>query len=123
MDKYLMDSNKMMWHPERVAKWLNGETIAPLHIDVGLSKGCNIRCHYCFGIMQENLYKQGTHIYFQRKPLMRYLRDAGEMGVKSMGFIGEGEPTLNPHLYEAIDIGTNAGIDTVSYTHLRAHET
>ena len=39
MDEYLMDGNKMMWHPERIADWLNGKRIPPLHIDVGLTKG------------------------------------------------------------------------------------
>ena len=110
-DKYLMDTNKMMWHPDRIAKFLDGETIAPIHIDVGLSKGCNIRCHYCFGVMQGNFYKEGAKTYFPREPLLRYMRSAGLCGVKSMGFIGEGEPTLNPHIYDAISEATEYGID------------
>jgi len=110
-DKYLMDTNKMMWHPDRVQEFLDGKQIAPLHIDVGLSKGCNIRCHYCFGVLQGNFYKKGADIYFPRKPLLNYMRSAGECGVRSMGFIGEAEPTMNPHLYEAIDVATKSGID------------
>ncbi len=111
MDKYLMDGSKMMWHPERVSDFLNGKRIPPLHIDVGLSKGCNIRCHYCFGAIQGNFYSKGKDIIFPRKPLLRYMRDAGDAGVKSMGFIGEGEPLLNPHIYDAINEGTKSGID------------
>lgn len=110
-DKYIMDGCKMMWHPDRVADFMNGKNIAPLHIDVGLSKGCNIRCHYCFGVMQGNFYKKGAKKYFHRKPLLSYMRSAGKCGVKSMGFIGEGEPLLNPHVYEAIDVATKSGID------------
>lgn len=110
-DRWLMDTNKMMWHPDRIADFLAGKTIAPLHIDVGLSKGCNVRCHYCFGVLQGNFYKKGSDTYFPKKPLLRYMRDAGEMGVRSMGFIGEAEPTLNPHIYDAIDEGTKSGID------------
>ncbi len=110
-DMYTMDGHKLHLHPDRVVKWLDNERIAPLHIDVGLSKGCNIRCEYCFGAMQGNLYEKGRDIYFSREPLLRYVKDAGEIGVKSMAFIGEGEPLINPHVYDAIIAGREAGVD------------
>lgn len=110
-DKFLMDGHKLYWHLDRVNDWLNNEKIAPLHIDVGLSKGCNIHCEYCFGIMQGNLYKKGQTTYFPKTPLINYVKDAGKAGVKSMAFIGEGEPTLNPYVYDAIVQGKKAGVD------------
>jgi len=110
-DKYLMDSHKLYWHLDRINDWKNGKKIAPVHIDVGISKGCNIKCHYCFGALQGNFYRKGAEIYFPRDALLRYMRDAGEAGVRSMAIIGEAEPTLNPHLYEAIIEGANAGVD------------
>lgn len=110
-DKYLMDSHKLLWHLDRVKSWQSGTHIPPIHIDVGLSKGCNIRCEYCFGVLQGNFYRKGAKIYFPREPLLQYMRDAGESGVKSMGFIGEGEPLLNPHVYEAIHEAKKSGID------------
>ena len=110
-DKYIMDGHKLIWHLDRLNDWLQGKKIAPIHIDVGLSKGCNIRCEYCYGVTQGNFFKQGADIYFPREPLLRYMKDAGAAGVRSMGFIGEGEPLLNPHVYEAIIEGSRAGID------------
>jgi len=110
-DKYLMDGHKLYWHLDRVRDWLDGKRIVPIHIDVGLSKGCNIRCEYCFGVLQGNFYKKGAEVYFPREPLLRYVREAGEAGVRSMGFIGEGEPLLNPHVYEAIVEARKAGVD------------
>jgi len=110
-DKYLMDGHKLLWHLDRVDAWLKGEKIAPIHIDVGLSKGCNIKCEYCFGAMQGNFYRKGSEIYFPREPLLRYMRDAGAVGVRSMALIGEAEPLLNPHAYEAIVAGKKAGVD------------
>ena len=110
-DRYLLDDHKLYWHLDRVTDWMNGKRIVPLHIDVGLSKGCNIRCHYCYGATQGNLYNKGRDIYFPRDPLLRYLKEAGEVGVRSMAFIGEAEPTLNPHLCEAIIVGKKAGVD------------
>ncbi|CAG0929496.1 hypothetical protein RHDC3_01176 [Rhodocyclaceae bacterium] len=110
-DRYLMDGHKLHWHLDRVTDWLNGGRIAPLHIDVGLSKGCTIRCSYCFGAMQGNLYERGVGIHFPREPLLRYVREAGEAGVRSMAFIGEAEPLMNPHACEAIACAKNAGVD------------
>lgn len=110
-DKYNMDGHKLFWHLDRVNAWQRGERIAPLHIDVGLSKGCNIRCAYCFGAMQGNSFADGTAAYFPREPLLSYLRDAGAVGVRSMAFIGEAEPLLNPHVYEAIVCGKKSGVD------------
>lgn len=110
-DRFLMDSHKLLWHPDRVAEWRRGKRIVPIHIDVGLSKGCNIRCHYCFGHLQGNLYEEGRDVYFPREPLLDYVRSAGEVGVRSMAFVGEAEPTLNPALDEAIVEGSRAGVD------------
>jgi radical SAM protein with 4Fe4S-binding SPASM domain len=110
-DKFLMDSHKMLWHLDRVVEWQNGKIIAPLHIDVGLSKGCNIKCEYCYGSIQRNYFKKGEKIYFPRDALLSYVREAGEVGVRSMAFIGEAEPLLNPHVYEAIIEGNKAGVD------------
>lgn len=110
-DKYLMDGHKLLWHADRVATWQKGERIAPIHIDAGLSKGCNIRCEYCFGALQRNIFTKGKNIYFPREPLLNYMRDAGRAGVRSVAFIGESEPLLNPHVYEAIAAGRQAGMD------------
>ncbi|MFQ5861546.1 MAG: radical SAM protein [Candidatus Brocadiales bacterium] len=110
-DKYIMNGHKLYWHLDRVMDWLNGERVAPIHIDVGLSKGCNIRCQYCFGVIQGNFYRKGSEVYFPRKPLLRYLKEAGKIGVRSMAFVGEAEPLLNPYVYEAIAEGKRAGVD------------
>ena len=110
-DKYVMDGHKLLWHLDRVNDWLNGKRVAPIHIDVGLSKGCNIKCEYCFGAIQRNVYRRGFKEYFPREPLLRYMRDAGTIGVRSMALIGESEPLLNPHVYEAIVVGSKAGVD------------
>jgi MoaA/NifB/PqqE/SkfB family radical SAM enzyme len=110
-DKFRMDGHKLYWHLDRVSDWLQGKRIAPIHIDVGLSKGCNIRCEYCFGALQGNFGAKGAKVFFPREPLLRYVREAGELGVRSMAFIGEAEPLLNPHVYDAIQEGARAGVD------------
>lgn len=116
IDKYKMDSNKMLWHLDNVLKWQNKEKIAPLHIDMGLSKGCNQKCVFCYGMFQGNEFKKGYEILFSGEPLFNFLREAGELGVKSIGFIGEGEPLVNPDVYKAVDIAKESGIDIAMAT-------
>lgn len=110
-DKYIMDGHKLYWHLDRVNAWQKGERIAPLHIDAGLSKGCNIKCEYCYGATQGNLFKKQKEITFPREALLNYMKDAGLIGVRSIALIGEAEPTLNPYLYEAIQVGKKSGVD------------
>ncbi len=110
-DKYLMDGHKLQWHADRVRAWEAGERVPPIHIDVGLSKGCNIRCQYCFGVLQGNFYRKGAERVFPREPLLRYMKDAGACGVRSMALVGEGEPLLNPSVYDAIVAGRSSGVD------------
>ena len=111
-DKFLLDGNKMLWHLDRVNAFKNGERFAPVHIDQGLSKGCNIACHFCYGVTQGNFYKKGAKRVFERNALLNnYLKSAGEVGVRSIALIGEGEPTLNPNVWDAIVVGKQSGID------------
>ena len=110
-DKYLFDGNKMLWHLDRYDAFKKGERFAPVHIDQGLSKGCNIACHFCYGVTQGNFYKKGSERIFERNALLNnYLKSAGEVGVRSIALIGEADPTLNPNLYDAIVVGKNSGI-------------
>ena len=51
-DKWNMDSHKLFWHLERLESWQKGERIAPLHIDMGISSGCNMACTFCYGVIQ-----------------------------------------------------------------------
>ena len=51
-DKWNMDSHKLFWHLDRVKAWQKGERIAPLHIDMGISSGCNMACTFCYGVIQ-----------------------------------------------------------------------
>jgi radical SAM protein with 4Fe4S-binding SPASM domain len=106
--RFRFDGHKMMHHLDRVQAWQNGEQFAPIHIDMGLTKFCNTACIYCYAVVQN--MTQGTMI--EREALLRYIDDCGRLGVRSIGFIGDGEPTLNPALYDAVVRAKELGIDT-----------
>ncbi|WP_214173295.1 radical SAM/SPASM domain-containing protein [Citrifermentans pelophilum] len=96
-----MDGHKLLWHLDRVNQWVKGERIAPLHIDLGITTGCNIDCSFCYGVLQG---RTGASSRFDmpKGPLLRFLREAKEAGVRSVLFDGQGENTLNSALYDAV---------------------
>lgn len=86
--------------------------IAPLHIDVGLIKKCNMLCSFGY-CKKQNL--NGAEI--GREALLdNLITSAAKIGVKSLGFIGDGEPTLNPHVWEALALGKKLGISMAMST-------
>jgi MoaA/NifB/PqqE/SkfB family radical SAM enzyme len=106
MSQLVLDGHKLLWHQERVQKWLAGERIAPITIDCALTRRCTYRCTYCYGQLQANDEKKMT-----REVIIRFLDDAAEIGVKAISFVSDGESTCSPHLYDAIQRGKQNGLD------------
>jgi MoaA/NifB/PqqE/SkfB family radical SAM enzyme len=106
LSKLVLDGHKLLWHQDRVKRWLNGERIAPITIDCALTRRCTYRCTYCYGQLQANDEKKLT-----RDVIFRFLDDAAEIGVKAISFVSDGESTCNPHLYDAILRGKENGLD------------
>jgi MoaA/NifB/PqqE/SkfB family radical SAM enzyme len=107
-ERFRFDGHKMLHHLDRIKAWQKGERFAPIHIDMGLTKFCNTACIYCYAVVQ-NMTK-GAMI--QRDALLNYIEDCGKLGVRSIGFIGDGEPTLNPAVYDAAALAGELGVDT-----------
>lgn len=105
--KYHFDGNKLVYHMDRVdSHFKHGQRIAPLHIDIGATKLCNAKCVYCYGIHQ----KMSSDI-IPPEALKQLFIDAPKLGVKSLTLTGDGEPTLNPAVYQAIQLGYDNGLD------------
>ena len=105
-DKWNMDSHKLFWHLDRVEAWQRGEKVAPLHIDMGISSGCNMACTFCYGVIQ-NRDGFGTNskkiFHMPTDAVKKTFKDAKEIGVKSIALIGEGENTLHPDFYDILN--------------------
>lgn len=110
--KRRMDGTKLFWHMQRVEeRFRNDERVAPIHLDMGIAKFCNISCSFCYG-----KYQNLKPVYIKREPLLQTMKDAAEIGVKSISIVGDGEPTCNPHFYEALRIGKKCGLDLATST-------
>lgn len=114
-DRYLLDSHKLLWHLDRVAQWQAGGRLAPLHIDLGITTGCNMSCLYCYGRLQGQT-DVGGRFDMPKGPLLGLVQSAQDIGVRSIAMVGEGENTLNEALYDALlcahKIGLPVGLAT-----------
>jgi MoaA/NifB/PqqE/SkfB family radical SAM enzyme len=106
-DTYQMDSHKLFWHLDRVESWQRGERIAPLYLDMGITQTCNINCCYCYYAVPGNR----TSAIIATPALIAFLQEAAAIGVRAVGFLGDGEPMLHPGVYDAIVAGRTAGLD------------
>ena len=102
-----IDDTKMLWHMDRVIKHFDrGERIPPVHIDAGLTKRCNMRCVYCYGYFQN----MTGEVMGRKAVLDNLVKSSAEIGVRSLAFIGDGEPSLNPAYWEAMRLGNKLGL-------------
>ncbi len=111
MDKYRIDSHKLMYHPERLAAWQAGETIYPVYVEISPSGACNQRCSFCALDFME--YRPR---FLDPGLLGRRLHEMAALGVRSVMFAGEGEPFLHPRLAELVEVTMRAGIDVAITT-------
>lgn len=112
-DEYRIDSHKLMFHPERVAQWLEAgddwekaKKVYPIYIEISPTGACNHRCVFC--AMDYVGYKPRS---LDMDVMKRILPEMGQFGVKSVMFAGEGEPLLYKNIYKLAKLTVNSGID------------
>ena len=102
----MLDASKISWHLERVEAWKRGERIAPITIDMALTRSCNYSCHFCYAMMQENEREE----VITKEVMDNFLKDCADTGVKSISFISDGESTISPVFADAIKTGYELGL-------------
>lgn len=110
MDKYRIDSHKLIYHVDRVADWLKGKPIYPIYLEASPSGVCNHRCTYCgLDFMGYQRRFLDTAVFNER------IAELGHLGLRSMMFAGEGEPFLHKDMVEITRNTRKNGID-VAFT-------
>jgi MoaA/NifB/PqqE/SkfB family radical SAM enzyme len=101
----ILDGTKIAWHAERVRAWERGERIAPITIDMALTRACNFACGYCYAMLQENDRK-----VINQKIIYDFLEDCAEIGVKGISLVSDGESTISPVFVDTIRRGSELGL-------------
>lgn len=108
----ILDSHKLSYHYDRVLAWENGERIAPVSVDMSLTRACGAMCSFCYAMMQES---QARHS-ITTKNALELLDDFAEIGVRSVSLVSDGESTLSKAYVPFIQHAANIGIDVGNAT-------
>lgn len=111
MDKFRIDSHKLIYHISKINDWIEGKNIYPIYMEVSPSGACNHRCLYCGLDFME--YKPR---YLDTDTFKMRLSELGTLGLKSIMYAGEGEPFLHKDMAEIVKHTKKSGIDVAITT-------
>jgi len=107
--KLILDSHKLSYHYDRVKAWESGERVAPVTVDMALTRACGAMCSFCYAMVQEPQERSNI----KTKEALYLLDDFAEAGVKAVSLISDGESTISkayvPFIQHAAKIGINVG--------------
>jgi len=106
VDQLIIDGTKVGWYPDRIAAWQRGEKIAPITMDVSMTRSCNYACDFCYAQLQasEGVGKITKDIFLD------FLTDAAAIGVRGISFISDGESTVVPWWADAVEHAAKVGL-------------
>ncbi len=110
--KLILDSHKLSYHYDRVESWANGEKIAPISVDMALTRACGAMCSFCYAMVQEPQERASI----KTKNALDLLDDFREIGVKGVSLISDGESTLSKAYVPFIQHASKIGIDVGNAT-------
>lgn len=110
-EKIRMDSHKLIYHPDVVARWMKGENIYPIEVEIGLTNACNHRCIFC--AVDYTGYRSDK---LNSSLLLKNLEELAPKGLKSIIYAGEGEPLLHRDAPDIINKTKSFGIDAAIST-------
>ena len=105
----ILDSHKLSYHYDRVQAWEAGERIAPVSVDMSLTRACGAMCSFCYAMMQESQVRSSV----KESHALNLLDDFAEIGVRSVSLVSDGESTLArayiPFIQHAHSLGIDVG--------------
>jgi MoaA/NifB/PqqE/SkfB family radical SAM enzyme len=110
--KLILDSHKLSYHYDRVEKWEADNRIAPISVDMALTRACGAMCSFCYAMVQEPQERSTIKV----REALNLLDDFAEVGVKGVSLISDGESTLSKTYVPFIQHASKIGIDVGNAT-------
>lgn len=108
----ILDSHKLSYHMDRVQAWEAGERIAPVSVDMSLTRACGAMCTFCYAMMQESQARSSI----KTSHALNLLDDFATIGLRSVSLVSDGESTLSKAYVPFIQHATSVGIDVGNAT-------
>lgn len=108
--KNILDGHKINYHPREIADMFEGKLEAPIYVEISPTGICNHKCLFCH---YNYLGHEGK---FKKGKIQELIREFASMGVKSLVFAGNGEPTLHVDTIESIQLAKELGLDVALST-------
>ena len=103
----ILDSHKVSYHYDRIETWENGEKIAPVSVDMALTRACGAMCSFCYAMVQEPQERANI----KTKESLDLLDDFAKIGIKAVSLVSDGESTLSKAYIPFIQHASKLGID------------
>jgi MoaA/NifB/PqqE/SkfB family radical SAM enzyme len=107
----VLDGTKIAYHTDRLDAWSRGERIAPITIDMALTRACDAACSFCYAMLQNN-----DGFVINEEVMDGFLEDSARMGVRGISLVSDGESLLSPVYAHTIIEGRRLGISMASGT-------
>jgi len=108
----ILDSHKLSCHYDRVQAWEAGERIAPVSVDMSLTRACGAMCSFCYAMMQESQSRSSIKV----QDALNLADDFAEIGIRSVSLVSDGESTLSKAYIPFIKHLASLGIDVANAT-------
>ena len=105
---------KLLAHQELLKRFVRGEKINPIHLRVGLTNKCNLRCNFCnfHSDKEKNFYDEFNYKDSLEKELAeKFFAEFAQNGGKAVTFCGSGECTIHPDYVEICNICHDNGLE------------
>lgn len=110
MNASFLDNHKLNYHTDKIEEYFNGNLKAPIYIEISPTGICNHKCLFCH---YNYLGHEGR---FKKGKILELVKEFASLGVKSLVFAGNGEPTLHADTFDAIELAKSLGIDVALST-------
>ena len=97
-------SDKILYHPERIAEFIEKGSTKPITWELDLTNKCNHNCPQCAG------GRENTNTLSQKEAEL-YIHQIAGLDAKAIIFTGGGECLLAPYATEAIQLAKKFGMD------------
>jgi MoaA/NifB/PqqE/SkfB family radical SAM enzyme len=101
---------KLLWHGDRVMRWLITGKTTPVLVEVSPTGYCNAACPWCFFKDKKSTEQ------IDSKVMISTIEDMAQIGVRAINWSGGGEPTLHPDFGKFVDWASHNGLKQGLFT-------